>query len=509
MLETIKNKLWKILEDKKVSLAMIYNRQGEIIWHRGRRINGKNIEEGSGFSKSFLQKTFLETNLIKGKNLVVVNNAKNLSDSAQVLNIKSVIVQPISSDFYLYIDSGIKDFFSKSDFEVFRVLGSLLGEMINQIQRAQKDIGGLAGDSEIIQELRNLVIKYAIEEEPVLLLGETGVGKSHIAELIHHYSGRSGKFFTINTPSIPENLFESEIFGHRKGAFTDATTDKPGFVAEAEGGTLFFDEIADVPTQFQAKLLRFIDTKNYIPLGDTQEKTANVRIITATNHDLQDDITKKNFRKDLYFRLQVLEMTIPPLRERKNDIYALVNEKRKHLKGKTIGNGFWDTLLNYDWPGNVRELITVLIRAGIHCADPINGKELQTIIAQNKSLSATILPEKVLPSKPVIPANTDSKKSTAPSAEAPANSNSIDLSFDHTPKEFLDQFDAGKNFWDTLWFVFLKRDINRKFVKQTLKLAYEKNNLNFKKMTLYMNIHDDDYHKFMSLMHKYKIDPRK
>ncbi|MCP5051931.1 MAG: sigma-54 factor interaction domain-containing protein, partial [bacterium] len=262
---------------------MLYNRKGEILWHRGREIKGKTIAGGEGFSKTFMDKMRYEPDTIEEEDVVVTSEMVDLSRSAFVLHIKSLIIQPVGNDFFLYIDSGARASFSETDRAIFKVIGSLLGEMLDRVIQNENDIHGINGSSGATGKIRELVLKYTLEEEPVLLLGETGVGKNHIAQLIHLYSGRKGKFTIVNTPAIPDNLIESEIFGHKRGAFTDAHSDKRGFVDEASGGTLFLDEIAEIPLTFQAKLLRFIETKRYQVVGDPTEKQADIRIIAATN----------------------------------------------------------------------------------------------------------------------------------------------------------------------------------------------------------------------------------
>jgi transcriptional regulator with PAS, ATPase and Fis domain len=382
MIEPIKAKIWALLKEKDVSLAMIYNRNGDILWYKGRKITGRNIHDGEGFSKTYIKQTLESGNTLEQEYVVIESSTHDLPESAFKLFVKSLIIQPITDQYFLYIDSGSKNSFSKTDREIFQVLGELLGEMINMIRMNGKEKGRITGKSEDIERIREQVLRYSLEDAPVLLLGETGVGKSHIAELIHRYSGRKGRFVTIHTPAIPDTLFESEVFGHKKGAFTDAKSDKSGLVEEAEQGTLFFDEISEIPISFQAKLLRFIETRKYLVLGEPTERQTDVRIVAATNKNLQKAIEMKEFREDLYYRLNILEIEIPPLRKRKQDIKFLVEEKLELLKGKEPGNGFWETIYNYDWPGNVRELITVLIRAGIHCDSPLSGKNIQDIIDQ-------------------------------------------------------------------------------------------------------------------------------
>jgi transcriptional regulator with PAS, ATPase and Fis domain len=472
MFEQIKSKLWDKLKEKEVSMAMLYNRDGEILWHKGREIIGKTVEEGDGFSKSYIQDAFNATKMIEKENVVVSSEVGDLSRSADILQIKSLIIQPVSDQFFLYIDSGVKQAFSDNDREAFKLIGGILGEMINQVRKNQNDVGGISGTSGEINSIRELILKYSLEESPVLLLGETGVGKSRVAELIHTYSGRVGKFFTINTPSIPGNLFESEVFGHKKGAFTDAKFDKKGFVDQAKGGTLFFDEISEIPLSFQAKLLRFIETKKYIILGDQSEKKADVRIVAATNKDLLQAIRENQFREDLYYRLHVLEIEIPPIRHRQEDLKDLVLENKSLLKGKEIGSGFWKVIESYNWPGNVRELITVLIRTGIHASSPITGAAVQQIIDQ-----------------------TAYKKTFEDQGKK--------MDYD------ANDFNEGKSFWETVWKSFIRRDLNRSEVKQFLRSGYEKNGYSLKKLSIQMNIKDSEFKRFISALHKYNIHPAK
>lgn len=471
MIESIKTKIWTLLTEKEVSLAIIYNRNGDILWHRGRRIVGRNIYAGEGFSKTYIKQSLSSTNTFEREYVVIESSVHDLPESAYKLLVKSLIIQPVTDEYFLYIDSGSKYSFNQTDKEIFKILGELLGEMINAIKDTGGEIGGITGKSEEIKKIREKILRYSLEEAPILLLGETGAGKSHIAELIHRYSGRRGKFVTIHTPTIPDNLFESEVFGHKKGAFTDARADKKGLVEEAEKGTLFFDEISEVPIPFQAKLLRFIETNKYLALGETTEKESDVRIVAATNRDLHKAIEMKEFREDLYYRLHILEIEIPPLRKRKEDIKALVVEKKELLKGKEPGEGFWEAVYNHDWPGNVRELMTVLIRAGIHCGSPITGKDIRDIIEQ-----------------------THYKKSFQQQNDKMADA--------------WEEIKAGKDFWQAVWQPFIDRDIDRSVIKEFLKDAYHESQHNFKKMAEILHLDKKGYHTLMSLMRKYKIDPR-
>jgi transcriptional regulator with PAS, ATPase and Fis domain len=468
MIEYIKTKLWELLRKKEVSLAMIFNRTGDILWHRGRPIVGKTIKEGKGFSKSCLMQCINSFDVLEEEDVVVVSEVKGLPESASLLNIKSIVIQPVSRGFYLYLDSGIKESFSETDREVFKIFGDLLGELIDRIREKQEDIGGISGTSEDIKRIKELVLKYSLEEDPVLLHGETGSGKNHIAGLIHRYSGRKGKFITINTPGIPENLFESEVFGHKKGAFTGTAADKKGLVEEAKGGTLFFDEVAEVPSSFQARLLRFIETRRYFVLGSTEERTADVRIVAATNKDLNQAIKKREFRGDLYFRLQVLEIKIPPLRERKQDIKQLVKEELRYLKGKKIGKGFWEAVECHDWPGNIRELKSVLKRTGILGGDTIMGQDIQNIINQSSF------------------------------------SEPMDERINRTEK-IQEAINSGKDFWEAVKMPFLERDINRDQAKEIIRKGLMDVGGRYVDLLPIFNLPSGDYHRFMAFLNDYKL----
>jgi transcriptional regulator with PAS, ATPase and Fis domain len=473
MLESIKAKIWELLREKDVSLVMLYNRDGKILWHRGRSIDGSTVSAGDGFSRSFIEAAFRKRSApLERENVVIAPEAGDMTRSARVLRIKSLIIQPIGDQFFLYIDSGVKDSFSASDREVFKTIGSLLGETIEQVRRNEGEADGISGSSPEIERIRDLVLRYSLEEDPVLLLGETGVGKSRIAELIHRYSGKKGKFYTVNTPGIPENLFESEVFGHRRGAFTDARCDKRGFVDEAAGGTLFFDEIAEIPLSFQAKLLRFLETRKYHVLGEPEEKEANVRILAASNRDLPEAIRAKQFREDLYFRLQILTIAIPPLRDRREDIRALVLENQQQLRGKEIGPGFWEALQAHDWPGNTRELVTVLLRAGIDSPDPVTGAEVQMLVRQSG-----------------LPNATSGDEGDVSASEA--------------------RLDAGEDFWQAVWRPFLRRDLNKSQVRRILARGYAGNQFSLKKLSQAWRIEEREFKKFIAILHKYEIHPKK
>jgi DNA-binding NtrC family response regulator len=255
------------------------------------------------------------------------------------------------------------------------------------------------GDSPAMKRIFDTLEKVISSKSNILLLGESGTGKGMIAEIIHYNSPRSEmEFISINCSAIPETLLESELLGYRKGAFTGADSDKKGLIEVADGGTLFLDEIGDMPPALQAKLLRVIETGEVLPLGDTKSRYVDVRIIAATNKDLREEVKQGGFREDLLYRLDVIELTVPPLRERKEDVPTLVRyyldkfsaEHSKMLKG--VDEDAMRMLLEYRWPGNVRELRNVIERAVLLCGsdmitqDELPGKMKKQDPAQGNSL---------------------------------------------------------------------------------------------------------------------------
>ncbi|NLD94140.1 MAG: sigma-54-dependent Fis family transcriptional regulator [Fibrobacter sp.] len=244
-------------------------------------------------------------------------------------------------------------------------------EIIATLQRAQeKNDGGIIYRSEKMQEVLNLADRIAPSDAPVLILGETGTGKELMASHIHSKSLRSAKpFKAINCGAIPENLIESELFGHEKGAFTGAHARKTGLFEAAEGGTVFLDELGEMPVTLQTRLLRVLQESEIVRVGGTDVIRINVRIIAATNRDLQKDIINGRFRQDLFFRLNVLTITVPPLRDRCDDIVLLATYfitrfcNRMGTAQKVLSNEARQKLITHSWPGNVRELENVIQKA--------------------------------------------------------------------------------------------------------------------------------------------------
>ena len=240
---------------------------------------------------------------------------------------------------------------------------------------------GIIGSSEVMQKVFKLVRKVAIADDAtVLLTGESGTGKELIARLIHTLSNRSrSPFIAVNCSTIPDELFESEFFGHKKGAFTDAKNDQMGIFEAAEGGTLFLDEITELKPGMQSKLLRVLEDKNISRIGSRKEKKVNVRVLAATNQDLARQVQNNKFRNDLFHRINMFNVIIPPLRDRKEDIPELFNfflnvySKKLDKKITHIDNEIVGKLKKYNYPGNVRELKNIIERAMILCdADVLN-----------------------------------------------------------------------------------------------------------------------------------------
>jgi len=261
---------------------------------------------------------------------------------------------------------------------------------ISEIEHLRKEIESNYSFNDIIskskefKELFSILPDIAVSDSTVLIEGASGTGKELIARAIHNLSGRKSRpLVAINCAAVPDNLLESELFGYKSGAFTDAKKDKLGKIALAEKGTLFLDEIGEISPAIQAKLLRFIQEREYEPLGGLNLVKSNVRIIAATNKNLSDEVKKGLFREDLFYRLNVINIKLPPLSARREDIPLLIShfiKKFNYIKGKNI-EGVTDEvmniLMNYNFPGNVRELENIIEHAFVLCREAyINSKHL-------------------------------------------------------------------------------------------------------------------------------------
>jgi len=257
--------------------------------------------------------------------------------------------------------------------ETFRDL-SLVEELRKDLE-GRVQVGDWVSRSAALRRMFALLPQIAASDATVLIHGETGTGKELLARAIHSLSSRKGQSFVpVNCGALPDTLLESELFGYVRGAFTGAGKDKPGRFALAEGGTVFLDEIGDISPALQVRLLRVLQERTYEPLGGTETKRANVRVIAATHRDLAALIRKGAFREDLFYRLNVVKLDLPPLRKRKEDIPLLVEHfvaKLNRRQGKSVAGVSPDVLallMAYDYPGNVRELENILERAFVLCA---------------------------------------------------------------------------------------------------------------------------------------------
>ncbi len=256
----------------------------------------------------------------------------------------------------------------------------------------------LIGDTAGIREVRSFIKTVAPTDETVTIYGETGTGKEIVARQIHAHSPRADKpLVAMNAACVPNELFESELFGHKRGAFTGAHADRLGLFREADGGTLFIDELAELPLDSQAKLLRALEFRSIRPVGESGEVPVDVRIVAATNRDLWAETQLGKFREDLYFRLQVFPVLLPPLRERLQDIEPLCEHLLARL-GKSeliLDSASIEALKRYDWPGNVRELLNVLRRASLFAtSDALSAELIERMITASifGQVAATLRP---------------------------------------------------------------------------------------------------------------------
>ncbi|MEN8149129.1 MAG: sigma-54 dependent transcriptional regulator [Planctomycetota bacterium] len=280
------------------------------------------------------------------------------------------------------IRHGADDFLTKPvdltvlEFRVRRVLDrrrmAREVETLRDRLRERVDVEGLVTESAAMQEVLSIALRVAPTDSTVLLTGESGTGKERIAEVIHAHSPRADRpYVRVNCAALPENLLETELFGHVKGAFTGAHRDRTGRFEEADGGTILLDEIGEMTPAMQVKLLRVLEEREIVRVGDNASRPVDVRILAATNRDLPAEVAAGRFREDLYYRIQVIAIRIPPLRERPEDTAALLPKLVERFRAEAgigerrVSPEAHDVLLRYSWPGNVRELMNVVQRAVI------------------------------------------------------------------------------------------------------------------------------------------------
>lgn len=354
---------------------------------RGPELMGKSIPVNSGIAGWVFQNS----------RSIIVNDAahderfsptvsKEISYSTNSILAVPLKVRDVTTGVIELINKASRGLFLHDDLEwaeLFAVQAGIAFDNARQFQRTEKELSylqhkvqeeqgwhSLIFSSKAMQDRLELVKRVAPSDASVLILGESGVGKELIAEQIHLNSRRSGKpFIRVNCAALPENLLESELFGHVKGAFTDAISNREGRFEAADGGTIFLDEIAELPLKLQSKLLRVIQQKTFERVGSNQTFRADVRIVAATNRDIEKLVQAQEFRSDLYYRLNVLPIHIPPLRERVEDIPTLAEHFLTQYARETnrglmrFSDAALQAMLEYGWPGNIRELENAIERA--------------------------------------------------------------------------------------------------------------------------------------------------
>ncbi len=303
-----------------------------------------------------------------GSGMELVRKVKREKPETEVIIITAFAsTETIKEAFELGVYDYVEKPFKLEDLKL--ILRNVTDKIGLKKRGSDEEIPEIVGRSKAVEKLKETIKKIAPYDVNVLILGESGSGKELVAKAIHSLSSRKSKeFVAINCAALPPELLESELFGYKRGAFTGAVSDKKGLIEKADGGTLFLDEIGDMPLSLQAKLLRFLETKRFIPLGSTEEKEVDVRVVAATNKNLKEEIKKGNFREDLYYRLATIVIEVPPLRERREDIPLLVEFfakefSRKYGKEiKRISKGFIDYLMGLPLEGNVRELRNIVER---------------------------------------------------------------------------------------------------------------------------------------------------
>jgi two-component system response regulator HydG len=328
------------------------------------------------------------------KKAVWIDNQESVTDGGSLSHYADALCIPLVHDgktlgaIHIYLEEGR---FKASDFDVSISLANILTMALVRARREQvleaehrrladksAVFDELIGESKPIQELKNKITRIARATGCVLVRGESGSGKELVARAVHRASARSDRpMLSVNCAAIPRDLMESQLFGHKRGSFTGADNDHSGLFSQAHTGTLFLDEVGEMTLDGQAKLLRILEGHPFLPVGATKEVTVDVRVIAATNRDLREFVREQRFREDLYYRLSVFELYIPPLRDRGSDIELLVNHFFDHFRRQhgrtnlTLSPDARDKLLGYAWPGNVRQLRNVIDSAVVMCEGSI------------------------------------------------------------------------------------------------------------------------------------------
>jgi transcriptional regulator with PAS, ATPase and Fis domain len=343
----------------------------------------------------------------------------------------------------------------------------------------------LVGDSPLLAELKEEIARVAPSDAKVLISGESGVGKELVAEALHDTSARaSGPFVAVNCAGFPETLLESELFGHMRGSFTGAFRDKPGKLEVAHGGSVFLDEIGEMTLRMQGLLLRFLETGELQKVGAFGEsKPVNVRVITATNRRLREMVTQGLFREDLFYRINVIQLVVPPLRERKSDVPLLIDH---FVRLSANGSGPARTalefttdamaaLIDYSWPGNVRELRNVVERLVVNARSGVVGIE--------------VLPAEIRARQGILSRPLRERRRTVG---------------DELFKRLVTD---GESFWSAVYPLFMQREITKSSVRDLVKKGLEDSRGNYKIVLRLFNMPPDDYKKFLNFLRKHDCQP--
>jgi transcriptional regulator with GAF, ATPase, and Fis domain len=355
----------------------------------------------------------------------------------------------------------------------------------------------LIGRSAAIQALESEIDSASRSDAKVLITGETGVGKEVVSRLIHHRSARAAAgLVTLNCAGLPDSLLESELFGHVRGSFTGAYRDKPGLLEMAPNGTVFLDEVGEMSTRMQVVLLRFLESGEIQRVGaDRSHTRVNVRLITATNRDLQVQINSGAFREDLYFRLNVIRFSIPPLRERVEDVPLLVNHyvqafSQTHKVPVTeITAEAMEALVGYRWPGNVRELKNVVERIVLKtCGRPVRSADLPPEILRTPTGSTSTVASPIVQGAPA-------------SAVDPSDPQAMALArADELAAAMIKQ---GESFWSAVYPIFMSRDLTRNELRRIVQIGLETTNGNYRLLVELFNMSSQDYKRFLSFLRKH------
>ena len=348
------------------------------------------------------------------------------------------------------------------------------------LARPQQEVR-LIGRSEAIRAIESEVDCAARSDAKVLVTGETGVGKEVVARLIHHRSLRAAApLVTLNCAGLPDSLLESELFGHVRGSFTGAYRDKPGLLETAPNGTVFLDEVGEMSMRMQVVLLRFLESGEIQRIGaDRSHTRVNVRLITATNRDLAASIASGAFREDLYFRLNVIRLSIPPLRDRVEDIPLLVSHfmaafsQAHKVPTSEVTAEAMDVLTTYRWPGNIRELKNVMERTVVKASgQPIRPRDLPADLVRTATAAS-------------------SQATPGPARPSPA---------EELTALMLKQ---GESFWSAVYPMFMARDLTRADLRRIVQIGLESTNGNYRSLVQLFNMPGDDYKRFLSFLRKH------